>query len=55
LLSQQLVYFATTVILHALKWQLLLPELGGQSSATGRTQATANANKATQEGTVDKS
>ena len=29
-------------------------ELGGQSSATGRTQATANANKATQEGTVDK-
>lgn len=29
-------------------------ELGGQSSATGRTQATANANKATTEGTVDK-
>lgn len=29
-------------------------ELGGQSSTTGRTKATANANKATDEGTVDK-
>lgn len=29
-------------------------ELGGQSSATGRAEATKNANKATEEGTVDK-
>jgi len=34
--------------------QVAVAELGGQSSATGRTQATANANKATTEGTVDK-
>ncbi|MDC4953631.1 hypothetical protein WKI25_02870 [Acinetobacter baumannii] len=29
-------------------------ELGGQSSKTGRTNATNNANSATKEGTVDK-